>query len=139
MCVYYQFDAVDDILQPSNRVVQPSTRFIRSHFEHPASIPMMYVANPYMGFYSQQQPNFPFWPYPLHKPTISVPDVDDVTAASPDSKQQKIACGVGPASPPQCTTPTVSIVGGSEAVPNSWPYFIVSFFMKSVKMSNIIL
>lgn len=127
-------DAVDDILQPSNRVVQPSNRrFTRSHFGNPAlPIPMMYAAaaNPYsMGFYSQQQPNFPLWPYPnFYKPTSSLPDDDDHFAAtSPDSRQQSIPCGVGPDSPPQRQTPTVSIVGGTEAIPNSW-LFIVSFF-----------
>jgi hypothetical protein len=88
---------------------------------------MMYAANPYMmDFYSQQQPNFPFWPYPLHKLSSSLPGDDHVAATSPESRQQNIACGVGPESPPQRQTPTVGIVGGTEAIPNSWP-FVVSF------------
>jgi hypothetical protein len=104
----------------------PSARFARSNFGYyPGPIP----ANPYTGLYYLPYPNLPFWPYPLYnKPTISSvsADVKDFAATSPDSRQQKIACGVGPASPPQRTTPTVSIVGGSQAIPNSWP-FIVSF------------
>jgi hypothetical protein len=87
---------------------------------------MTYAVNPYIGLSSQPYPNFPLWPYPLYKPASSFSDVENVTATSPDSRQQKIACGVGPASPPQRKTPTVGVVGGSEAVPNSWP-FIVSF------------
>ena len=42
----------------------------------------------------------------------------------PTSKQQQIACGVGTSSPPQKNIPTVSIVGGSEATPNSWPFVV---------------
>jgi hypothetical protein len=88
---------------------------------------MKYAVNPYIGLSSQPYPDFPFWPYPhLYKPASSFSDVENVTATSSDSKQQKIACGVGPASPPKRKTPTVGVVGGSEAVPNSWP-FIVSF------------
>jgi hypothetical protein len=102
----------------------PSARFASSNFGYSGPIP----DNPYTGLSYQTHPNVPFWPYPLYnKPTITdSADVKDFAATSPDSRQQKIACGVGPASPPQRTTPTVSIVGGSQAIPNSWP-FIVSF------------
>jgi hypothetical protein len=35
-------------------------------------------------------------------------------------------CGVGPASPPQRSLPVAAIVGGSEAIPNSWPFIVIS-------------
>jgi hypothetical protein len=73
---------------------------------------------------SQPYPNFQFWPYPLYKPASSFSDADDVTATSPESRQQNIACGKGPASPPQRSFPDVRIVGGSEATPNSWPFIV---------------
>ncbi|XP_046459639.1 chymotrypsinogen A-like isoform X2 [Daphnia pulex] len=85
---------------------------------------MTYAVNPYIGLSSQPYPNFPLWPYPLYKPASSFSDVENVTATSSDSKQQKIACGVGPASPPKRKTPTVGVVGGSEATPNSWPFIV---------------
>ena len=100
---------------------------------NPPLIPMAYASvNPYTGLYYHQQPNFPFWPYPLYQPVSSFSDADDVTATSPESRQQNIACGKGPDAPPQRKTPTVGIVGGSDAVENSWP-FIVSV-QASVKM-----
>jgi hypothetical protein len=71
---------------------------------------MMFAVNPYTGLSYQTHPNVPFWPYPLYKPASSFSDVKNVTATSPDSRQQKIACGVGPASPPQRKTPTVGSV-----------------------------
>jgi hypothetical protein len=110
--------AVDGV-GPSNYAIRNSGNL--------APIPLMYAVNPYIGLSSQPYPNFPFWPYPhLYKPASSFSDVENVTATSPDSKQQKIACGVGPASPPQRSFPDVRIVGGSEAVSNSWP-FVVRF------------
>ncbi|EFX79670.1 hypothetical protein DAPPUDRAFT_319398 [Daphnia pulex] len=85
----------------------------------------MYAVNPYTGLSYQPYPNFPFWPYPhLYKPASSFSDVENVTETSADSKQQKIACGVGPASPPQRKNPTVGVIGGSEAKPNSWPFIV---------------
>ncbi|EFX79661.1 hypothetical protein DAPPUDRAFT_244721 [Daphnia pulex] len=99
-----------------------------TNFGFPGPIPMAYAVNPYMGlYYQQQQPNFPFWPYPLLKPasiSLSAADVDKVTATSADSRQQNIACGVGPDAPPQRFFPDVSIVGGTEAVKNSWPFIV---------------
>jgi hypothetical protein len=86
---------------------------------------MAYAINPYTGLYYQQQPNFPFWPYPLYQPASSISDhVENATATSPDSRQQNIPCGVGPSSPPQRKNPTVGIVGGSEAKRNSWPFIV---------------
>jgi hypothetical protein len=100
---------------------------------------MMYAVNPYTGLSNQQHQNFPLWPYPLSKPASSFSDVENVTATSPNSRQQKIACGVGPASPPQRSFPAdVRILGGSEAVPNSWP-FLVSFSMKISDVWNYII
>jgi hypothetical protein len=96
------------------------------NFGNPPTNPMMYAVNPYTGLLSQSYPNFPFWPYPLYKPASSFSDADDVSATSPESRQQNIACGKGPDAPPQRKNPTVGIVGGSEAVKNSWP-FIVSY------------
>ncbi|EFX79667.1 hypothetical protein DAPPUDRAFT_225026 [Daphnia pulex] len=88
-------------------------------------IPMMYAVNPYTGLSYQPYPNFPFWPYPLYKPASSFSDnADDVTATSPNSRQQNIACGKGPDAPPQRKTPDVGIVGGSDAVKNSWPFIV---------------
>jgi hypothetical protein len=113
--------------------VGPSNYAIRN-FGNPPPNPMMYANNPYTGLLSQPYPNFPFWPYyPLYKPTSSFSDADDVTATSPESRQQNIACGKGPDAPPQRKNPTVGIVGGSDADPNSWP-FIVSY---SMKISNV--
>jgi hypothetical protein len=103
--------------------VRPSTFAIRN-FANPAPIPMMYAVNPYTGLSYQEQPNFPFWPYPLYQPASSVSNVDDVTANTPQSRQQNIACGKGPDAPPQRKNPTVSIAGGSSAKPNSWPFVV---------------
>jgi hypothetical protein len=100
--------------------VQPSILLARNYFGIPAPIP--YAFNPYTGLHYQQQPNFPFWPYPVYKPASS--DVSNATATSTESKQQKIACGVGPPAPPQRKTPSVGIVGGTEATPNSWPFVV---------------
>jgi hypothetical protein len=115
----------------SNLAEQPSIRFASSNFGYPGPIPV----NPYTGLHYLSYPNFPFWPYPLHnKPTISSvsADVKDFAATSPESRQQTIACGVGPASLPRQTTPTVGIVGGTEAEKNSWP-FMVSLYKFYVK------
>ncbi|XP_046459628.1 trypsin-like [Daphnia pulex] len=103
--------------------VRPST-FANRNFANPAPIPMMYAVNPYTILLSQPYSNFPFWPYPLYQQpaSSSVPDVEDVAATSSESKQQKINCGVGPPSPPQRSLPVAAIVGGSEAIPNSWPF-----------------
>jgi hypothetical protein len=88
---------------------------------------MMYAVNPYTILLSQPYSNFPFWPYPLYQPaSSSVPDVEDVAATSSESKQQKIACGVGPPSPPQRSLPVAAVVGGSEAIPNSWPFIVIT-------------
>jgi hypothetical protein len=103
--------------------VGPSNYAIRN-FGNPPPNPMMYAVNPYTGLLSQPYPNFQFWPYPLYKPASSFSDADDVTATSPESRQQNIACGKGPASPPQRSFPDVRIVGGSEATPNSWPFIV---------------
>jgi hypothetical protein len=106
--------------------VRPSIFSIRNSGGIPPPIPMMYAVNAYTGLSYQQQPNFPFSPYPLYQPAAS--SFSDITANSPQSRQ-KITCGVGPASLPQRTTPVVGIVGGSNAIPNSWP-FMVSYFLK---------
>nr|CAH0107899.1 unnamed protein product [Daphnia galeata] len=108
-----------------NLAVQPPIRSARSSIYrgNPAAIPIPYAFNPYYAGLYQQQPNFPFWPYQWLKPaSSSVSEVEDEPETSPQSKQQNIACGVGPASPPQRSTPVVGIVAGSEAIPNSWPF-----------------
>ena len=88
---------------------------------------MPYVVNPYhSGPYQQQQPNIPFWPYQSLKPAsinASV-DVEDEPATSAQSKQQNIACGVGPASRTGVNTSAVRIIGGSDVVANSWPFMV---------------
>lgn len=129
-----QYCAVDDA-KASNLAVRPSILSARSNnYGNPAApIPMLtYAINPFTGLY-HQQPNFPFWPYPSLKPVSSVSDVEgDSAATSPGSRQQKIACGVGPASVPQRKTQSGNrIVGGSEATPNSWP-FVVSLWTCNV-------
>jgi hypothetical protein len=87
---------------------------------------MTYAVNPYTGLYYHQQPNFPFWPYPhLYKPASSFSDVENVTATSPDSKQQKIACGVGPASPPQRSFP--DSLEGTWYMVGTWPALVTSY------------
>jgi hypothetical protein len=105
--------------------VEPSIRSARSsiYYGNPAAIPIPYALNPYYAGLYQQQPNFPFWPYLLKPASSSVSDVEDEPETFPQSKQN-IACGVGPDSPPQRNTPTVGIVGGTEAVPNSWPFVV---------------
>ncbi|XP_046645985.1 trypsin alpha-like isoform X2 [Daphnia pulicaria] len=111
---------VDDVKPP----LSPSAM---RNFGNPPTNPMMYAVNPYTGLMSQPYPNFPFWPYPpypLYKPASSFSDADDVTATSPESRQENIACGKGPDAPPQRKTPTVGIVGGSDAVENSWPFIV---------------
>jgi hypothetical protein len=89
-----------------------------SYFRNaPAPIPMMYSINPFInGPYYQQQPILSSWPYPVYKSTEDI--------EGPNSRQQQIACGDGPSSPPEKSIPTVSIVGGSEATPNSWPFVV---------------
>ncbi|EFX79655.1 hypothetical protein DAPPUDRAFT_104233 [Daphnia pulex] len=104
--------------------VRPST-FANRNSGFPPPIPMMYAINPYTGLLSQPYSNFPIWPYPLYQPaSSSVPDVKDVAATSSDSRQQTFACGVGPPSTPQRSLPIAAIVGGSEAIPNSWPFIV---------------
>ncbi|XP_046459627.1 trypsin-like [Daphnia pulex] len=120
--IYQTNDAVvievDDVRPP----LSPSAM---RNFGNPPPNPMMYANNPYTGLLSQPYPNFPFWPYyPLYKPASSFSDADDVTATSPESRQQNIACGKGPDAPPQRKNPTVGIVGGSDADPNSWPFIV---------------
>nr|CAH0107902.1 unnamed protein product [Daphnia galeata] len=89
-----------------------------SYFRNPAPIPMMYSINPFVNgpYYQQQQPILSSWPYPVYKSSEDI--------AGPTSRQPNIACGVGPSSPPEKNIPTVSIVGGSEATPNSWPFVV---------------
>jgi hypothetical protein len=78
---------------------------------------MMYSINPFVnGPYYQQQPILSSWPYPVYKSAENI--------EGPTSRQPNIACGVGPSSPPEKNIPTVSIVGGSEATPNSWPFVV---------------
>ncbi|EFX79657.1 hypothetical protein DAPPUDRAFT_104231 [Daphnia pulex] len=100
--------------------VRPSIFSIRNSGGISPPIPIVYAVNAYTGLSYQQQPNFPFWPYPLYQQPAS--SFSDVTVNSPQSRQQKITCGVGPASLPQRTTPVVGIVGGSNATRNSWPF-----------------
>jgi hypothetical protein len=38
------------------------------------------------------------------------------------------SCGVGPALPPQRSLPVAAIVGGSKAIPNSWPFIVISWW-----------
>nr|CAH0111230.1 unnamed protein product [Daphnia galeata] len=89
-----------------------------SNFGNPAPI------NPFVNgpaHYQQPQPILSSWPYPvMYKPVFE--DIDEATT----SKQEKIACGVGPSSGPttQKNLPTLSVVGGSEATPNSWPFVV---------------
>jgi hypothetical protein len=78
---------------------------------------MMYSFNPFInGPYYQQQPILSPWPFPVFK---LAEDIE-----GPTSRQQQVACGDGPSSPPERNIPTVSIVGGSEATPNSWPFVV---------------
>nr|CAH0107898.1 unnamed protein product [Daphnia galeata] len=116
---------VDDT-RSSNLAVEPPIRSARNSIYrgNPAAIPIPYALNPYYAGLYQQQPNFPFWPYLLKPASSSVSDVEDEPVSSPQSKQQNIACGVGPASPPERSTPVVGIVGGTEATPNSWPFIV---------------
>jgi hypothetical protein len=102
---------------------------------------MPYPLNPYYsGLYQQQQPNFLSWFYPLRtnqQPLSS--SVSDVIAAAktPEAKQQQTitSCGDGPPSPPLLrstpgiTPPVVSIVGGTDAIPNSWPFIVSHAFI----------
>lgn len=109
----------------SNLAEQPSIRFASSNYGYPGPIPV----NPYTGLHYLSYPNFPFWPYPLHNRRTSISsvsaDVKDFAATSPESRQQTIACGVGPASLPRLNTPAdVGIVGGTEAEKNSWPFMV---------------
>jgi hypothetical protein len=115
-----------------NLAVEPPIRSARSSIYrgNPAAIPIPYALNPYYtGLYQQeQQPaNIPFWPYPLLKPAsrnVSA-DVEDEPPSSPQSKQQNIACGVGPASAAtERHTPATRIIGGSEVTANSWPFMV---------------
>jgi hypothetical protein len=78
----------------------------------------MYSINPFINgpYYQQQQPILSSWPYPVYKSAENI--------EGPTSRQPNIACGVGPSSPPEKNIPTVSIVGGSEATPNSWPFVV---------------
>lgn len=139
LCKHISFDVVDDTRSSNLAGVEPPTRSARSsnYRGNLVPIPMPYTVNPYYsGFYNiYQQPNFLFWPYQtLYKPSVgssSNSDVHDVVAETSSSaesfKQQNITCGVGPASPPKQKPPTVGIVGGSEAIPNSWT-FVVSLY-----------
>ena len=102
-----------------------------SYFRNPAPIPMMYSINPFVNNpYYQQQPTLSPWPFLVYKPAEDI--------EGPTSRQQQIACGVGPSSPPQKSIPTVSIVGGSEAIPNSWPFIVSvdSFIFLFVVLTN---
>jgi hypothetical protein len=104
---------------------------------------MPYPVNPYYsGLYQEQQPNFLSWLYPLriNQVPASRSSVSDVIATkTPESKQQQTitSCGAGPLSPPRppllrsppgITPPVVSIVGGTEANPNSWPFMVSNTF-----------
>jgi hypothetical protein len=115
--LFCQLFSVDDVKPP----LSPSAM---RNFGNPPPNPMMYAVNPYTGLLSQPYPNFQFWPFPLYKPASSFSDADDVTATSPESRQQNVACGKGPTSLPQRKNPTVGIVGGSEAERNSWPFIV---------------
>ncbi len=127
-----QWWTVDDTRSSMNLAVEPPIRSARSSIYrgNPAAIPIPYALNPYYtGLYQQeQQPaNIPFWPYPLLKPAsrnVSA-DVEDEPPSSPQSKQQNIACGVGPASAAtERHTPATRIIGGSEVTANSWPFMV---------------
>ena len=102
-----------------------------SNFGNPAPI------NPFVNgpaHYQQQQPILSSWPYPvMYKPVFE--DIDEAAT----SKQEKIACGVGPSSGPttQKNLPTLSVVGGSEATPNSWP-FVVSVYRPFSYIFNVL-
>jgi hypothetical protein len=102
-----------------------------SNFGNPAPI------NPFVNgpaHYQQQQPILSScWPYPvMYKPVFE--DIDEAAT----SKQEKIACGVGPSSgPTQKNLPTLSVVGGSEATPNSWP-FVVSVYRLFSYIFNVL-
>ena len=73
----------------------------------------------------KQQPNTPIIPYTLHEPTSrNVSDVEDGPATSPQSKQQNIACGVGPASITGRNTRVGRIFSGTESEKNAWPFMV---------------
>ena len=129
----FLFFAVDVAAEPSTQ----SAMNVNYRGNPVAAIPMPYVLNPYYisGLYQQQQPNFLSWFYPLR--TNQAPpssNFSDVIAAAknPESKQQQTFtyCGDGPPSPPLLrsppgiTPPVVSIVGGTDAIPNSWPFIV---------------
>ena len=119
-----QWWTVDDTRADS----QPPTRSARSsnYPGNPAAILIPYAVNPYYtGPYQQQQPNTPIIPYTLHEPTSrNVSDVEDGPATSPQSKQQNIACGVGPASITGRNTRVGRIFSGTESEKNAWPFMV---------------
>ncbi len=120
-----QWWTVDDASVDS----QPPTRSARSsnYPGNPDAILIPYALNPYYTgpYQQQQQPNTPIIPDELLEPTSrNVSDVEDGPATSPQSKQQNIACGVGPSSSWGRNTRVGRIFGGTESDRNAWPFMV---------------
>ncbi|EFX79663.1 hypothetical protein DAPPUDRAFT_244719 [Daphnia pulex] len=129
--VYRTKDAiVIEVSRGRDLIEQQWTSLASSAFANPELIPMMDDVNPYPSDMDHQRQPDPSLsrPYPLVDPTTNnFPDVED--AITFQTVKQTIACGVGPPSPPQrsqssSSNATERIVGGTNAMPNSWPFIV---------------